>query len=100
MRLADQVATVTGGASGMGEATAKRLARDGAAVIVADIDRSAGSRVIDQIVQDGGRAVFHYTDVTDEPSTTAMVARALSEYGRLDMAAAVAGIAQRPMLAR
>ncbi|WP_187270756.1 SDR family NAD(P)-dependent oxidoreductase [Lacisediminihabitans profunda] len=90
------VATVTGGASGMGEATARRLASDGAAVVVADVNAEAGERVAAELVRNGGMAVFQYTDVTEEASLRAMVARALDEFGGLDFAANVAGIAQQP----
>ena len=88
---------MTGGGSGMGEATARRLAYDGAAVVVADVNAAGGGEhVARQIVKTGGHAVFQHTDVADPDSVAAMVARAISEYGRLDLAANVAGVPQAP----
>lgn len=95
-RFEGKVAVVTGGASGMGEATARRLAAEGCAVVIGDVNSADGERVSAQIVNDGGRAVFQHTDVTDEQSVHGMITRALAEYGRLDAAAHIAGIAQQP----
>lgn len=65
-RFADKVAVVTGAASGIGAATAERLAAEGAAVILADIAEDAGKRVAASIRAAGGRALFISTDVADE----------------------------------
>ncbi|MFJ4577130.1 SDR family NAD(P)-dependent oxidoreductase [Streptomyces sp. NPDC088846] len=65
-RFADKVAVVTGAASGIGAATAERLAAEGAAVILADITEDAGERVAAGIRAAGGRALFVRTDVADE----------------------------------
>ncbi|MFJ1549428.1 SDR family NAD(P)-dependent oxidoreductase [Streptomyces sp. NPDC088246] len=65
-RFADKVAVVTGAASGIGAATAERLAAEGAAVILADIAEDAGERVAAGIRAAGGRALFVRTDVADE----------------------------------
>lgn len=95
-RFEGKVAVVTGGASGMGEATARRLAAEGAAVVIGDLNSADGERVSSEIAAAGGQAVFQLLDVTDEQSVGAMVDRALSQFGRLDVAANVAGIAQQP----
>jgi hypothetical protein len=92
-----KVAIVTGGGSGMGAATAARLAREGVAVLVADINQQGGTEVAEKIRAAGGRAVFAATDVSDPESVKAMVARAASEFGRLDLAANVAGVPQGPV---
>ena len=67
MGLVDgKVALVTGGGSGIGEATARLFAAEGAAVAVLDLDGSAAHRVADAIVAAGGTATAHECDVTDE----------------------------------
>ncbi|MEU1597921.1 SDR family oxidoreductase [Streptomyces sp. NPDC005708] len=97
MRFEERVAVVTGGGSGMGAATAKLLAREGAAVVVADVNVAGGQQVQQEITEGGGRAIFHATDVSDESSAQSMVRRAVHEFGRLDLAANVAGIPQKPL---
>ena len=84
-RFQDKVAVVTGAAQGIGEAYAKALATDGAAVVVADLDVEAGERVAKEIEAEGGRAVFVRTDVSDAASAEAMAARAVEEYGGIDL---------------
>lgn len=92
-RFGGRVAIVTGGASGIGRATAERLAAEGAAVLVADLDEDAGTKVADEIDATGGTARFHRADVTDHAQVDAMVAAALDEFGRLDFAVNSAGTA-------
>jgi NAD(P)-dependent dehydrogenase (short-subunit alcohol dehydrogenase family) len=96
MRFDGKVAVITGGASGIGAATSRRLASDGAAIVIADLDESAGEKLAGQIVADGGRAVFQPTDVADEESVSAMVRRAIAEFGSLTLAANIAGVPQAP----
>jgi NAD(P)-dependent dehydrogenase (short-subunit alcohol dehydrogenase family) len=84
-RLDRKVAVVTGAASGIGRGTALCLAREGAAVLVADLNSQGGEQVIGEIAAAGGRAVFQHTEVSSEPDIKALVDRALSEYGRLDI---------------
>ncbi len=79
-----RVAIVTGGASGLGEAVVGRFARDGAAVVVADIDERAAQQVADNL-RATGRAVEAMTvDVTDEGEVAAMVDATVERHGRLD----------------
>jgi NAD(P)-dependent dehydrogenase (short-subunit alcohol dehydrogenase family) len=96
MRFQEKVAVVTGGGSGIGAATARMLARGGAAVVVADLDPARGGSVQRDIEQAGGNAVFQHTDVADRASVKAMVERAVGEFGTLDLAANVAGVPQQP----
>jgi NAD(P)-dependent dehydrogenase (short-subunit alcohol dehydrogenase family) len=84
-RLNGKVAVITGAASGIGRGTALCLAREGAAVVAADLNSQGGERVIGEIAAAGGRAVFQHTDVSSEPDIAAAVDRAVKEYGRLDV---------------
>jgi len=86
-RLADRVAIVTGGGSGIGLATVRRFAAEGARIVVADVDEAAGKAAADEV---GG--TFVRTDVTSESDVAAMVATAVDTYGRLDIAFNNAGI--------
>jgi NAD(P)-dependent dehydrogenase (short-subunit alcohol dehydrogenase family) len=84
-RLAGRVAIVTGAASGIGRATAAALAREGAAVVVADLNADGAKRVAGEIEAAGGRAFAQATDVSSEPSVAAMVAAAVDRFGGLDV---------------
>lgn len=85
IRFDDKVAIITGGASGVGEATARLVASLGGSVIVADVDRAGADAVVDQINADGGNAVATTTDVSSEADIEAMVATAIDTFGRLDI---------------
>ncbi len=81
-RVADQVAIVTGGASGIGEACVRRLAREGAHVIVADLKVDAARTLASEL----GVGVHEYgVDVTDETAVAAMVSAVVADYGQLDI---------------
>ena len=84
-RFGDKVAVVTGAAQGIGEAYARALAAEGAAVVVADLNGEAGEVVAKEIEADGGRATFVRTDVSSAESAEAMAARTVEEYGGLDL---------------
>ena len=92
MRLANKVAIITGAASGMGAATARRFGREGASVVVADLLEDEGRAVVSSIEESGGKAVFQRLDVTDEASWAACVAAAVSAYGKLNILVNNAGV--------
>jgi NAD(P)-dependent dehydrogenase (short-subunit alcohol dehydrogenase family) len=83
-RLASKVVIVTGGATGIGRAVARRVASDGAAVVIGGRHRDAGEQAATQIRSDGGRALFVATDVTVEGDVERLVRAAVAEFGRLD----------------
>ena len=83
-RFGDKVAIVTGGAQGIGATYARRLAAEGAAVVVADIAVERGKAVADDITAAGGRALFVETDVSSLESADAMATAAVAEFGGLD----------------
>ena len=84
-RLADQVALVTGGAQGIGGATARRLAEEGSKVLIADIDMETASKNVDPIRQVGGTAEAFHADVREHQDIKAMVERAAKLWDRLDI---------------
>jgi len=84
-RLDGKVAVITGAASGIGAATAVRFAREGAAVVVGDLNEAGGAEVVARCTAAGGRACFQRADVSLEADVQALVARAVRGYGRLDV---------------
>jgi len=89
-RLEGRVAIVTGGSQGIGAAYCKRLAEEGAKIVVADV--VDGSGVVGVIKQAGGEAIFVETDVTDEEANVNMVAETIGAFGKLDILVANAGL--------
>ncbi len=92
-RLDGKVAIITGAGSGLGEASAKRFAQEGAAVVCADWALDGAERVAKEITADGGRAIPFHVDVQSLEQTEAMAKAALDEYGTIDVMFANAGIA-------
>ncbi len=95
MQLADKVALITGGASGIGRATALLFAREGASVVMADLNAQAGPAVVDEIIQAGGQACFESTDVSNDAECRRVVNRTLREFGKIDILFNNAGIIRR-----
>src|SRR6476620_3632562 len=86
MRLAGKVAVVTGGGGpGIGSAIASRFAREGAQVVVVDLDAARAEAVAAQIVAAGGTALGLHADVTQAAAVEGLVAQALATYGRVDI---------------
>lgn len=84
-RLEGRVAIITGAGHGIGKAYAQRLAREGAKVIIAEIDAKAAARLAEDLVRQGFAALAVTTDVADETSVDQMARRAFDNYGRIDI---------------
>ena len=94
MRLTDRVAIVTGGASGIGAASAAAMAREGACVLVVDLNEAGAKKTVEQIEKAGGQAVAARADVTRAADNQGIVEQAVTRWGRLDVFYANAGVPQ------
>jgi len=90
--LEGKVALVTGGASGIGRATALAFAREGAKVVIADVAVEDGEETVRMIEESGGKAIFVETDVSQSDQVEALINKAVETYGRLDCVFNNAGI--------
>jgi NAD(P)-dependent dehydrogenase (short-subunit alcohol dehydrogenase family) len=88
----DKVAIITGASAGIGKATAIAFAKNGAKVVVADINQQDGEAVVNEITQAGGTAIFVPCDVTNDQQVMSLVDATLEAYGKLDIAFNNAGI--------
>lgn len=84
-RLIDKVAVIAGGGSGIGAATAERLAMEGAAVVIGDLDGASASALAQRIQARGQRALGVQCDISDDASVAALVAAALDAFGGIDL---------------
>lgn len=90
-RLTGKVAIITGGAKGLGEADARMFAREGATVILTDVDRENGARLASEI---GGKAEFHYHDVREEAGWRTLIDDVVKRHGKLDILVNNAGVVE------
>jgi 3-oxoacyl-[acyl-carrier protein] reductase len=98
-RLDGKVACLTGAASGIGRAAAEVLAEAGASVVLGDLDATGVQETAQAIGEAGGRAISMSTDVSRQPDVDALVERAMTEHGRLDVMCNIAGVpADGPLL--
>lgn len=91
-QLDGKVAVITGGASGIGRATALAFAREGAKLMIADMNEDGGHQTVHMITEQGGEAAFVPVDVTQARAVEALISRTVEIYGRLDCAYNNAGI--------
>ena len=94
MRLKDRVAIVTGAGSGIGAASATAMAREGARVVVADVNDAGIKKTVEQIEKAGGQAIGARADVTRAADNQSVVEQAVTRWGRLDVFFANAGVPQ------
>ena len=92
MQLENKVAIITGAASGMGKAMAKGYAKEGASVVIADLNADAATEVSESINSDGGNAIAIKYDVTDIQQSRDLVDSTLDKYGQLDILVNNAGV--------
>ena len=92
MRLENQVAVITGGANGLGRATAIRFAEEGADVVVADLQAGPGKETVAAVEEHGRRAMFVELDAADKASNESMADAAIERFGRIDVLMTAAGI--------
>jgi 3-oxoacyl-[acyl-carrier protein] reductase len=97
MRLKDKVALITGGAAGIGKATAQRFIEEGAKVVICDVNQEAGQAAIQEL---GPRAAFFQVDVTDRQAVQAWVDEVMAQYGRVDILVNNAGVLRDNLLVR
>ena len=93
-RLQGKVAVVTGSAEGIGQATARLFAQEGAKVVVADINEDNGGQVAQEIREKGGEALFIRLDVTSEENWRSLIQETVAEYGKLNILVNNAGISR------
>jgi len=92
MKLQDRVAIITGAGSGIGRAAAQLFAKEGARIVVADLDPRGGEETVKRIRANGGQAIFLETDVTKSSMVETTVSKTISQYGRVDILFNSAGL--------
>ena len=97
MRLKDKVALITGGAAGIGKATAQRFIEEGAKVVICDVNTDAGQAALEEL---GPNAAFYQVNVTDRQAVQAWVDAVVEEYGRVDILVNNAGVLRDNMLVK
>ncbi len=98
-RFKGQVAIVTGSGQGIGKGIARRLAREGASVVIAEFNREAAQAVAREIIETGGQALAYPIDISDAEAVRQMVADVVTRYGQINILVNNAGVVQtKPMM--
>ncbi|MBN1811669.1 MAG: beta-ketoacyl-ACP reductase [Anaerolineae bacterium] len=97
MRLANSICLITGGAAGIGKATAQRFIEEGAAVVICDVNEEAGQRALAEL---GPQAAFYQVDVTNRRDVQNWIDEVVARYGRIDVLVNNAGVLRDNMLVR
>jgi NAD(P)-dependent dehydrogenase (short-subunit alcohol dehydrogenase family) len=97
-RVAGKITLVTGAAGGIGEACARLLAREGATLVLTDIEDRKGEALRESLVADGSEALYRHLDVTREDAWIALMEEVLGRFGRLDVAVNNAGTGAKPLV--
>jgi len=97
MKLANKVAIITGAGSGFGRASAVLFAKEGAKVVVADINDAGGKETVETIKSNGGEAIFVHTDVSKSSDAENLIKTAKDKFGKIDILFNNAGVPQHPM---
>src|SRR5690242_17766049 len=95
MQLQNKTAIITGGAQGIGRATARLFANEGASVVIADLQETAGRQVADEIQSSGGRALFQHANVSLAEDCRRVADAAIGEFGAVHVLFNNAGIIRR-----
>ena len=97
MRLEKKVAIITGGSSGLGKGMVSCMAREGATVVIADINREQAEKVLEsEVVSHGGKGLALMVDVTDESQVKEMVKTVIDEFGKIDILINNVGVSGKP----
>ena len=94
MRLKNKVAIITGGASGIGRAIAVGYAKEGAKIVIVDINLEGAEEVVKGIKKNGGEALAVHTDVSEEEQVQSLIDKTVSEFGTLDILVCCAAVKQ------
>ncbi len=100
MRVKDKVVIITGGGSGIGRETGLVFAKEGAKVVVADVNEKGGAETVDTIKNAGGEAIFAKLDVSNREQAKQVVKDAIAKYGRIDVLINNAGITQDALVVK
>ena len=92
MKLKNKVAIVTGGGKGIGEEISLGLAKEGAKVVVADLDKENSSNVVAEIIKNSGDAIYVETDVSNEASVKNLISETINRFDQIDILINNAGI--------